>query len=141
MICAAERMAERPLPQRRLTVSAEVSIGKPPFSAATRAMYISLASVWITLPKTQAPISFGASPERRTASRVTAAANSVGGMSLSAPPYLPTAVRTALKTTTSRYIISVPLRYSFQVKFTGDALRGAFQAARFQLAAPAAMRE
>jgi hypothetical protein len=48
-------------------------------------------------------------------------------------------VRTALKTTTSRYIISVPLSYSFRVKFTGDALRGAFQAARFQLAAPVAI--
>jgi len=100
-----------------------------PFNAATRARYISLASVWITLPKTQARISFAASPERRTDSRVTAAASSVGGMSLSAPPYLPTAVRTALKTTTSRYIISIPLSYSLLVTFTGDALLGAFQAA------------
>src|ERR1017187_9053850 len=71
-------------------------------------MYMSFASVWITLPKTEAPTSFESSPERRTASRTTVAANSVGGMSFSEPPYFPTAVRTALKITTSRCLFILP---------------------------------
>jgi hypothetical protein len=61
---AAETIACRPLPHRRLTVRAGVSTGRPPFTAATRAMYMSRGSVWMTLPNTQWPMSPGSSPAR-----------------------------------------------------------------------------
>ena len=52
MYCAADTIACSPLPHRRLTVIAPVSCGRPPFTAHTREMYMSLGSVWITLPIT-----------------------------------------------------------------------------------------
>ncbi len=66
---------------------------------------MSCASVWITLPNTAWPTSPGSTLARRTDSRVTAAANVVGGMSLRLPPYLPMAVRTPDRTTTSRCLL------------------------------------
>ena len=45
MYCDALTMACMPLPQRRFSVSAPVSCGKPPFNAATRDRYMSFASV------------------------------------------------------------------------------------------------
>ena len=52
MAWAAEMMACSPLPHSRFTVSPGVLAGRPPLMAATRPRYMSLASVWITLPKT-----------------------------------------------------------------------------------------
>ena len=94
---AAETIACRPLPHSRLSVSAGVSTGSPPLTAATRARYMSCGSVWMTLPKTTWPTSAGSTPARATASRATGAARSVGGMSFETPPYLPIAVRTPLE--------------------------------------------
>src|SRR6516162_1133346 len=51
MACAAETIACSPLPQSRFTVNAGVVTGRPPFTAATRLRYMSLVSVWVTLPK------------------------------------------------------------------------------------------
>src|SRR5215211_2528513 len=99
---AADTIACRPDPQSRLRVKAGVSTGRPPFTEATRDRYMSRVSVWITLPNTTCPTSAGSTPERRTASRTTAAPRSAGGMSLRLPPYFPTAVRTPETTTTSR---------------------------------------
>ena len=59
MYCDALTIACSPLPQRRFRVSAPVSWGKPPLTQATRDRYMSLASVWITLPKTHWPTSLG----------------------------------------------------------------------------------
>ena len=53
--CAADTIACRPLPHSRLTVKAGVSTGRPPLTAATRLRYMSLTSVWITLPNTVCP--------------------------------------------------------------------------------------
>ena len=50
---------------------------------------MSRVSVWITLPNTTCPTSAGSTPARLTASRTTAAARSVGGMSFRLPPYFP----------------------------------------------------
>ena len=50
--CAAETMACIPLPHNRFRVIAGVPTSRPPFSAATRARYMSLVSVWSTLPNT-----------------------------------------------------------------------------------------
>jgi hypothetical protein len=52
MACDAETMACSPLPHSRFTVKAGTVTGRPPFTAATRLRYMSLVSVWITLPKT-----------------------------------------------------------------------------------------
>ena len=59
MYCDAETIACMPLPHRRFTVNAPVSCGRPPFTQARREMYMSFGSVWITLPITHWPTSFG----------------------------------------------------------------------------------
>src|SRR6266542_4200583 len=107
---AAETMAWSPEPQSRLRVKAGVSAGRPPLMAATRDRYMSWTSVWMTWPNTTCPTSDAPTPERFTASRTTVAASSVGGWSLRLPPYLPIAVRTALRTTTSRALSISRLR-------------------------------
>ena len=106
-ICAADTIAWSPEPQSRLRVKAGVSTGRPPLIAATRDRYMSWTSVWMTWPNTACPTSAGSMPARVTASRTTVAARSVGGWSFRLPPYLPIAVRTALRTTTSRSSIIV----------------------------------
>ena len=93
MAWAAETIACRPLPHSRFTVNAGVSTGRPPLTAATRLRYISLASVWITLPKAQCPMAAGSAPDRRTDSATAAAARSHGGTLARPPPYFPMAVR------------------------------------------------
>ena len=45
MYCEALTIACRPLPHKRFTVSAPVSTGSPPFTAASREMYMSRGSV------------------------------------------------------------------------------------------------
>src|SRR6266576_1176662 len=101
MVWAADTIACRPLPHKRLSVRAGVSLGMQPLIVATRARYMSWTSVWITLPKTTCSMSSGWTPARLTASRTTAAPSSVGGLSFKPPPKSPMAVRTPLKTTTS----------------------------------------
>ena len=86
MYCDAETIACMPLPQRRFSVSAPVSCGRPPFTQASREMYMSLGSVWITLPNTHWPTSFGSIFARLTASLTTRAARSLGAMSFRLPP-------------------------------------------------------
>src|SRR5215469_16383106 len=98
---AADTMACSPLPHSRFRVRAGVPVSRPPFSAATRARYMSLTSVWMTLPNTACPTSAGSAPERPTASRTTSAARSQGGTEARPPPYLPIGVRTADSTYTS----------------------------------------
>src|SRR5947209_7648583 len=56
----------------------------------------------MTFPKTTCPTSSGLTCARHSASRTTVAPSTVGGKSLRLPPYLPTAVRTPLSTTTSQ---------------------------------------
>src|SRR5262249_33885503 len=107
---AAETIACRPLPHSRLRVKAGVSTGRPPLTAATRERYISRTSVWITLPNTACPTSAGSTPALLTASRTTVAARSQGGTGARPPPYLPIGVRTADRTTTSRWSSMTPLR-------------------------------
>ena len=102
IVCAAEMIAWSPLPHSRFTVRAGVSTGSPALIAAARARYISRCSVWMTWPKTTCPTSLASMPARVTASRVTCAARSAGGTSLRPPPYLPIAVRTPARMTTSR---------------------------------------
>jgi hypothetical protein len=63
-----------------------VSCGKPPFTQASREIYMSLGSVWMTLPNTHWPTSFGSIFARLTASLTTRAASSLGGMSFRLPP-------------------------------------------------------
>src|SRR5580704_10229039 len=101
MACAAEMMACSPLPHSRFTVSPAVLGGRPPLMAATRPRYMSLASVWITLPKTAWPTSAGSTSARLTASRTTAAARSQGGTVARPPPNLPIPVRTPDRIITS----------------------------------------
>jgi hypothetical protein len=54
---------------------------------------MSLASVWMTLPKTTCCTSSPDTPARDSASRVTLAPSSVGGRSFRLPPKSPIAVR------------------------------------------------
>src|SRR6202161_1361446 len=109
MAWAAEMMACSPLPQSRLTVSPGVLAGSPPLMAATRPRYMSLASVWITLPKTALPTSAGSTSARATESRTTAAARSQGGTVERPPPNLPIPVRTPDRIITSgRSFITAP---------------------------------
>jgi len=86
MYCDAETIACMPLPHNRFTVNAPVSWGSPPLTAHRREMYMSRASVWITLPITHWPTSFGSIFARATASRTTRAPRSLGGMSFRLPP-------------------------------------------------------
>ena len=104
--CAAETIACIPLPHSRFTVSAGVSWFRPPFRAATREMYMSRTSVWITLPNTTCPTSSAVTPARLTTSRTTLAARSQGGTEARPPPYLPIGVRTADRTNTSSMVSS-----------------------------------
>src|SRR5579859_3934372 len=103
--CAAEMIACTPEPHRRLTVSAGVSTGMPALIMATREIYMSLGSVWITWPNTTWPISAGPTPLRASASAVTLVARSDGATSLSEPPNVPIAVRTPETRYTSRILI------------------------------------
>src|SRR5215471_12776176 len=107
MACAADTIACRPLPHRRLRVRAGVPTGRPPLTAATRDRYMSRASVWITFPNTACPTSDGSIPARLTASRTTVAARSHGGTEARPPPYLPIGVRTADRTNTSSMILLI----------------------------------
>src|SRR5262249_47140977 len=102
--CAADTIACSPLPHSRLTVKAGVSTGRPPSTAATRLRYMSLTSVWMTLPNTTLPTFAASAPDRLTASRTTCAARSHGGTAASPPPYLPTGVLTPDNTNTSRML-------------------------------------
>ncbi len=86
MCCAAETIACRPLPHRRFTVRQGVPTGRPASIAATREMYMSRASPWITLPITTWPMLAGSMPARATASLIAIAPSFVGGTSLSDPP-------------------------------------------------------
>src|SRR5579859_1735710 len=99
--CAAETMACGPLPHSRFTVSAGVPTSRPPFTAATRARYMSRISVWMTWPNKAWPTWAGCTPDRLTASRTTFAARSAGGTEARPPPYLPIGVLTADRTNTS----------------------------------------
>ena len=71
-------MACSPLPHSRFTVSAGVPTSRPPLMAATRDRYMSLFSVWSTLPNTTWPTWDGSTPDLLTASRTTFAARSQG---------------------------------------------------------------
>ena len=128
-------MACIPLPHSRFTVSAGVSLFRPPFRAATRDMYISRTSVWITLPNTTWPMSSALTPARLTASRTTLAARSQGGTEARPPPYLPIGVLTADRTNTSSMIFLIshveaavdgPVRVDGRRR--GDSLLGRRQA-------------
>ena len=91
-------------------MNAGVSTGRPPLTAATRLRYMSLASVWITLPKAQCPMAAGSAPARRTDSATTAAARSHGGTLARPPPYFPMAVRVPdrMKTSFVVFIVIAP---------------------------------
>lgn len=84
IIWAAEMIACMALPHRRLKVSAGVSAVKPPWTAATRARYMSPRLGMNHVAEDAWPISSGAKVERASASRTHNAANSAGGMSLRA---------------------------------------------------------
>ena len=86
MYCDVDVIACIPLPQSRFTVNAPDVFGRPAFSAATREMYMSFGSVWITLPITHWPISAGSAFARAIASRTTRAPRSVGARSFRLPP-------------------------------------------------------
>src|SRR5580700_1144958 len=101
MACAADTIACSPLPHSRFSVIAGVCTPSPPLTAATRARYMSRASVWMTWPKNAWPTASGSTPARLTASRTTVAARSHGGTAASPPPYFPIAVLVADKTKTS----------------------------------------
>src|SRR5579872_4407667 len=75
-------------------------------------MYMSLGSVWITLPNTTCPTSSPATDARDSASRTTCAPMSVGATSFKPPPKSPIAVRTPETTTTSRRIAMSVLPYN-----------------------------
>src|ERR1700758_1067357 len=105
--CEAETMACSPLPHSRFSVSAGVPTSRPPFTAATRARYMSLISVWITWPNPACPTWPGSTPARRTTSRTTFAARSQGGTGARPPPYLPIGVLTADRTNTSAMILLI----------------------------------
>src|SRR5215831_9051664 len=106
--CAADTIACSPVPHSRLRVKAGVSMPSPPSIAATRARYMSLTSVWITLPNITWPTSDGSTPARLTASRTTVAARSQGGTAARPPPYLPIGVRVPASTKTSRPLSITP---------------------------------
>ena len=97
-------MACSPLPHSRFTVSAGVPTSRPPLMAATRDRYMSLFSVWSTLPKTTCPTWDGSTPDRLTASRTTFAARSQGGTEDRPPPNLPIGVLTPDRTNTSSMV-------------------------------------
>ena len=78
MCCAAETIACRPLPHRRFTVRQGVPTGNPASIAATRDMYMSRASPWITLPTTTCPTVAGSIFARATASLMAIAPSFVG---------------------------------------------------------------
>src|SRR3990167_9840625 len=105
MAWAAEMMACRPEPHRRLTLKAGVSMGQPASMAATRERYASLVSVGITLPMTTWPTESGARPERWMAALTAVVASWVLGTSFRLPPKVPMAVRAVLTTKTSRWVM------------------------------------
>ena len=86
MYCDALTIACMPLPHSRFSVSEPVVTGSPPLTQATREMYMSFGSVWMTLPKMHWPTSFGSTFARATASLTTRAASSVGAKSFRLPP-------------------------------------------------------
>ena len=73
--------------------------------------------VGMQLPTAAKDTALGSTPARAKASFATTAPNSLGSMSLSEPPKPPTAERTALSATTSRFAIHTPPR-----KWTTPAL-------------------
>ena len=84
--CTAETMACTPVPHRRFTVKAGVSFGTPASMPTTRAMYMSLGSVWMTLPNTTWSTSLPPMPARSMAARAAMAPSCVGGTPFSERP-------------------------------------------------------
>ena len=101
--CAASMTAFRPEPHTALIVSAGVSLATPAFIMAWRAGFWPqpAASTW---PMMTSPTWSGATRARARASRITRAPRSVAGVLASAPPNLPTGVRTAETMTMSSMV-------------------------------------
>jgi hypothetical protein len=83
--CATLTMAWAPEPHTRLTVSAGTSTGSPAAMPAWRAGFMR-APAWITWPITSVWMRSGASPARRTVSRMATAPRSGAGRSFKLPP-------------------------------------------------------
>ena len=81
MVCAAETMACRPEPHRRLTLKAGVSLAMPALMAATRDRYMSRGSVLMTWPTATWPTSSPLTAARSSAALMTVAPRSQGGTS------------------------------------------------------------
>ena len=77
--CAAETIACRPEPQRRLSVIAGEVFGTPASIAMTRETYMSRGSVWMTLPKTLCSTASGSMPARAIAALATCVPSAIGG--------------------------------------------------------------
>ncbi len=91
---AASITAFRPEPQTALMVSAGVSLATPAFIMAWRAGFWPTPAV-STCPMITSPTWSSGTLARASASLITMAPSSVAGVLASAPPNLPTAVRTA----------------------------------------------
>src|SRR5581483_11964907 len=91
--CAARRIAWRPEPQRRLTVSAGASFGTPDFRPMWRARYTASPEVCSTLPKMTWSMRRGSTFERSSAAFAAITPRSVAEVSRSAPPNAPNGVR------------------------------------------------
>ena len=113
--CQPAMMAEapwardwRPELQKRLMVSAGTESGSPASKAAMRATFIPCSASGVAVPITTSSICAGSTPPRSTAAFNTQASMSSGRVSLSEPLFdLPTAVRTADTTATSRMVGSL----------------------------------
>ena len=94
IMCEAMMMADSPEAQSRFTVMPGTSLGKPASSAARRATLRFSSPAPLALPRMTSSTTAGSSPSRATSSCSVSAARSSGRTLDSAPPYLPTGVRT-----------------------------------------------
>ena len=86
-------------------MKAGASFGMPALIPTTRAMYISSAAVWMTLPNTTCSTCSGSSPARSIAARAAVAPSCAGGTSRRLFPNDPMAVRAADAITTSVMVV------------------------------------
>src|SRR6185295_1475067 len=98
---AANATAWRLEAQSRFTAAAGTVTGKPPASAALRAMLKPCSWTCVTQPRTMSSTEAGSTPLRLTSAAITSPARSSGRQWASAPSFLPIGVRIASRMTAS----------------------------------------
>src|ERR1700678_1161313 len=126
--CAAELMACKLEPHKRLIVAPATETGEPASNAAMRATSRLSSPLAFAAPKKISSMRSGSIPVRRTTAETAVAARSSGRTLDNAPRYRPIGVRTASTIQTSRRVVTLRSNQEASIRLR----RLAFQAVRLE---------